>query len=171
MKQKPTAQAFTLVELLVVISIIAILAGLLLPAVIGAFTKATEAQARSEVKSIEMAVKAYLNEYNRFPEINTSDIVYGEGSKDNGFLIGVLRGTNVQLNARRIVFLEVQDKSILNGNLVDPWDNQYRIAVDTSYDNVVQTGASGIGNLAGRNVAVWSYGVNGSGTNSLIKSW
>ena len=175
MKQRTIQQGFTLVELLVTIAIIAILAGILLPAVIGAFKKASEAQARSEVKSIETAVKAYLNEYSRFPEGSgqaDNQWIYGQGSRDNRDLMAVLRGINTTLNPRRIVFLEIQENSLSsNGDFLDPWDNQYRIALDTSFNNILETGVTGIGSLTGRTVAVWSLGSGGVGTNTLIKSW
>ena len=51
--------AFTLVELLVVISIIAILAGLLLPAVNGALESAKKTQGKSTAVQIAAAVSAY----------------------------------------------------------------------------------------------------------------
>jgi prepilin-type N-terminal cleavage/methylation domain-containing protein len=60
-------RAFTLVELLVVISIIAVLAGLLLPVLAGMKKKAKIAVARSEMSNFATAIKAYEAEYNRFP--------------------------------------------------------------------------------------------------------
>src|SRR5207245_4748164 len=60
-------RAFTLVELLVVISIIAVLAGLLLPVLAGMKKKAKIALARSEMSHLATAIKAYEEEYNRFP--------------------------------------------------------------------------------------------------------
>ncbi len=60
-------RAFTLVELLVVISIIAVLAGLLLPVLAGMKKKAKIVLARSEMSNLATAIKAYEAEYNRFP--------------------------------------------------------------------------------------------------------
>jgi prepilin-type N-terminal cleavage/methylation domain-containing protein len=59
--------AFTLIELLVVIAIIAILAGLLLPVLASVKKKAKIAQARTEMKNLETAMKGYETEYHRFP--------------------------------------------------------------------------------------------------------
>ena len=60
-------RAFTLVEMLVVVAIIAILAGILIPVVGRAKTKAKVAAARVEMAGLETAIKSYKNDYNRWP--------------------------------------------------------------------------------------------------------
>ncbi len=61
------ASAFTLIEMLVVIGIIAILASLLLPAISRARGKAQIRQALIDMKNLETAITAYKGEYHRFP--------------------------------------------------------------------------------------------------------
>jgi prepilin-type N-terminal cleavage/methylation domain-containing protein len=59
--------AFTLVELLVVIGIIAMLAALIVPAVMRAQATARNAAIKAEIDMLHMAVMNYKNEYGSFP--------------------------------------------------------------------------------------------------------
>ena len=58
---------FTLVELLAVIMIIALLAGLVTPAVMRARNSARNAAIRAEIDMLHMAIMNYKNEYGSFP--------------------------------------------------------------------------------------------------------
>ncbi len=58
---------FTLIEMLVVISIIAILAAILLPALAAAKVKAQKAKAQLEVNQIANAIHTYESDYSKFP--------------------------------------------------------------------------------------------------------
>lgn len=84
--------AFTLVELLTVIVIIAILMGLLFPAITGAIDNARRAEAGTVIRSIVNASKAYANDYGKYPPIdkalvdvtsgNSTESYYAYGDKD-----------------------------------------------------------------------------------------
>jgi prepilin-type N-terminal cleavage/methylation domain-containing protein len=63
----PWSHAFTLVELLVVISIIAILAAMLLPVLSSVKKKAQIAKAKLEISQIMAAIRDYDSHYNQFP--------------------------------------------------------------------------------------------------------
>jgi prepilin-type N-terminal cleavage/methylation domain-containing protein len=60
-------KAFTLVELLIVISIIAVLAGLLFPAIGKVKDKAKRVQAKAQANSLVLAVKSYESTYGLLP--------------------------------------------------------------------------------------------------------
>lgn len=70
-------QHFSLVELLTVIAVIAILAGILIPTV-GAIKESGKAtQALTEVKGIHLAIKSFQNDHKYLPDTTTSsDRVY-----------------------------------------------------------------------------------------------
>jgi len=100
--------AFTLIELLTVIAIIAVLMGLLFPALSGAKEQARRADAGTAVRNIVNACKSYYNDYGKFPpvsaaldgNVNNSGIYsFGDTSAggckvDNSSLFDILRAIN-----------------------------------------------------------------------------
>lgn len=67
-------QFFTLVELLLVIAIIAILAGIAIPVVGGMNKKGKETKARSEINAIKLAFQQFETDYGAFPQIKRSGV-------------------------------------------------------------------------------------------------
>ena len=118
---KPQRAAFTLIELLTVIAIIAILMGLLMSALGGAKDQARRTEAAATVRNIVNACKSYANDYGKFPPIETGaansfssfgDSAKGKCKNTNNELFYVLRaisdGKNNAhvLNKRQVKYFE-----------------------------------------------------------------
>lgn len=166
-------RGFTLIEILVVVSIIAILAGMMIPTYYFVKERAREAKARVEVKQIESALKAYIDTYKVWRGWPAGAVLPIDGSIFMA-LTGDEGGT--PLNPQKIPFFEFQPVEGLNTTLQeqntawDPWSNPndkvndpaklsaYYVAIDINYDGRIQFDVSRPVIL--RSVVVWSIGKN-----------
>ena len=71
--EKTWSAGFTLVELLVVISIIIALAGLVLAVQKGAWEQAARSRATAEIKAMEVALESYYADYGDYPRTSATD--------------------------------------------------------------------------------------------------
>lgn len=71
-------QAFTLIELLIVVAIIAILAAIAVPNFLESQTRAKIARAKSDMRTLSTAFEAYRVDANKYPE---SNVFQGETSE------------------------------------------------------------------------------------------
>jgi prepilin-type N-terminal cleavage/methylation domain-containing protein len=126
--------AFTLIELLIVMAIILILAGLLIPAVGKLITSSKRAHAATQSIAIANAVRSYRNLYATWPGQTQGA---SDGVVDPRSILAAL--TN---NSRGEIFLQLEPGWVTNGYLQDSWKQYYEIAMDEDGDGNI-TLASG----------------------------
>jgi len=178
-KTERFARGFSLVELLVVISIIGLLAGLSSVAVSKAMESGKKAKAKGDLTAIVAAVKAYKQEYGVWPTkegIDTSASEefaawYGpskysrDGTTQGPLLMRILSGENIsggvwprEMNPKNVRFLEGAQS---DGTFLDPWGTQYCVKMDVNESGGMEYGSSngGVENLRLSVIAV-SLGKN-----------
>jgi prepilin-type N-terminal cleavage/methylation domain-containing protein len=187
MQRHSDERAFTLIELMTVIAVVAILFGIAFPAYISVMERARKTQAKNDLTQIVTAVNAYYTEYGKYPLPSGTaiDTIYGPGGTPNGNLFYSLRaivgGDNVlvngvpAINPRQIVFINppnVKDDTAGNrrsgvsptdGNYYDPWGTPYAIEIDGDYNNQITTNPYTTNTGAGPSpltigVIAWSLG-------------
>ena len=190
--------AFTLIEMLVVIAIIAILASILLPVLAGAKKRARIVQARTEANNIEAAVAGYQSQYTLapVPKALADDSAFNPAvdysfSVSNSWVISILMDVEVLANVgharnpQRHQYLnpgtlkpkpDITSPGVSGEDYTfrDPWGNPYVIAFDLNYDNAVEiTGNDRVYNpypypRIPKSVLVWSMGPDGVAENGVV---
>jgi prepilin-type N-terminal cleavage/methylation domain-containing protein len=181
----PKAHAFTLIELVVVILVIATLVALLVPAASRTLDRAKSAQAKNDVTQIVTAVNAFYTEYGKYPIATTNNQLTDAQTADLFYTLrAVPLGANALVNGvpavnpRSIVFLTVRDApSITNprggivqpggvgtvpGSFVDSWGTTYKVKINGAYDNQIPNPYSAAGGAGAdplrQGVIAWCLG-------------
>ncbi len=63
----PTRPAFTIIEIMVVVVIIGVLAGLIVPQIVGRLGRSKQSVAHQQLAQIELAINLFYTEYERHP--------------------------------------------------------------------------------------------------------
>jgi prepilin-type N-terminal cleavage/methylation domain-containing protein len=174
---KRNRAAFTLIEMIVVMLIIATLTALFMGAATSAFDRARRTQAKNDVTQLVTAINAFYTEYGKYPVPSAvaGDAFYGtlptgvplptgcSNAGTNNVLLDILRGIDTTNNPRTIVFLSpggaknttpprggiVATGQPFAGQYFDPWGSPYAIEIDSGYDNQVTNPYSDLDGSAG----------------------
>ena len=141
---KPGRQGFTLIEMLSVVAIIAILASILYPALRQARDAPKRAQARADIRRLELAIQNYYAEYGHWPDTSAwpatdnDFITMLNGNRDAYTGVDAILGSYaVSNNPRGDRFMEIDKKqSTADGLFVDPWGIPYIILMDNGQNSI-----------------------------------
>ncbi len=179
---------FTLIELLTVIAIIAVLVGLLFPALSGAQKKAKKTTANTEIQSLKGAIQQYETTYGVLPAVCSADsgdtYVNADTTTSDAYkkLIKLLQNADPpNANARGIEFLQIKNNT--PGEFKDPWQEDYQVCIDNGSsegydgklsDSSLEDGSlpSGVPDPIYASAAIWSTGDDSTFDNDKDpKSW
>lgn len=181
-------RGFSLVELLVVITIIGILSSIIIPAGQGVQKTMKKTKCQKTATELRSALTNYFSEYKRFPAVSSGG---GGGARDQTIptdasnnLMTALVGQDPTINRRGIQFysgrpakapgfpglnssngtkFELRD-TFLSSSQATGTSNPYYVIWDADYDKKMQVPSrtsSGQKEYIYTQVAVWSYGPDG----------
>lgn len=140
------AAAFTLVELMIVVAVIGIIAGIVLAVAGGVQKKAARDQANAEIKSLMVALERYRGDRGGYP-------------------LAANNPSSAALFTNLTNYMTFRTNQISGQQVLDPYGYPYWYRLVT---NSTQSAASSI-NMMSETVEVWSVGPNGKSgfTNSV----
>ena len=156
--RQPATRAFTLIELLITITIIAILASLTAAGIVNVIDQGNRLKVRAFAMDLKSGIDSYQTEYNRYP---TDSNVAGSNGEDapevltdgSNSLVDVIMGIpptssgTMDMNPKRLSFASFPPAN--NGRhglvgstrpfkLADMYGQPYHILLDTNGDNQVK---------------------------------
>ena len=177
-------KAYTLLELLIVISIIATLAAIATPVSMSVMNQARTTECAQQMSNLITAMKGYKMEYGHIPiktGLTETDLLKTD-SGDGINLIKCLTGeNNVSFkNPRGIVFFEPNYTDTKKGGLdaityalYDPWGRPYEMLLDVNFDKEIDAIGLGFRGLppVRKEILIISRGKDNTDLNDVIFSW
>jgi len=140
-----TQHGFTLVELLSIVLIMAILMGITIPVMRGAYSRAKVARAKSDIAKLEAAAEQYKNDYGSYPASGNTNIY------------NAARSVSPVTKKPYVIF---KSKDIRNNEVIDSWGMAYTYTAPGSQNT--------------KSVDIYSFGPNkadDAGTGDDINNW
>ncbi|MDB6033653.1 MAG: hypothetical protein JWM16_3991 [Verrucomicrobiales bacterium] len=144
-------RGFTLIEMLVVIAIIAILAGLLIPAVITAKNKSKITKAKTEMEGLVTAIKAYESEYNRMPADKAAEqvSVANPANPDLTYGLPLVPGSYGTNNLIMAIIMDMEtyrnnEQTVNAGHVRNTRKHPFYTAKDAANDKASGLGSDGV---------------------------
>ena len=162
-------KGFTLVEMLVVITILGILMAMMIPAAGMILKRAKVAQAKSDAGVVASVMLKYFAEYNRVPGFYVDETKAGNPHLTDKNWVEVMSPTPGGIpnkdNVKRVIFFEGgggslgDEKSEFPGAFIDSWGKLYEYQVDEDRDGNIDH-PNGGNAIRARSIA-WSGGPDG----------
>ena len=140
---------FSLIELLVVIGVIAVLIGLLIPALSLAKRRAKVIEAKKDVNQLEAALNEYHSTYRRWPLLGAATTPDGPIKVAGDMAELLISGAYDDVdNTKRLTFMSFK-RFNESDSPITPWGNEdfedaaeddehfYWVMIDTDYDNKI----------------------------------
>lgn len=179
MKQNNLKSAFTLIELLTVIAIIGILAGIIIPTVSSVKTSANKSKTKVQFSQWAAAAELFKQEYGFYPRLTTGATV-SSGALDTTTFLANLTGktytgasaSSLLDNRKGLSFYSVSDTELLKdgsgaatNQLIDAFGNaNINVMIDANNDGMISGSERVTGSLAAGNT------IEGTTTNSSSPS-
>lgn len=164
-------KSFSMIEMLGVIVVIMILAGLLFPTISSIIDQGNKTKTKAKIVALQIAIIGFKSTYGYLPftveEGSTVDIKLDAAQYTK--LLNNLTATTTDMNPREIRFLSKKES-----DYQDAWDNDFLISLDLDYDGEVSHAlVTGVSVNVGSELAIWSKGSdeNDATADDNVVSW
>lgn len=128
-------KGFTLMEMLAVIFIMAVIAGIMLPALRRVREGGRVTHARNEINQLIAAIQMYAEDWGNYPPDDGVNHLGAWGEEHNPDAEpGKYSSRNLLAELRRLEYLDWELPQLIEentGNALDPWENPYRYRYNT----------------------------------------